>query len=84
MTERLLDYNELRAIHGIPYTRRHLLNLEAVGAFPRRITFDGGAKVRWLQSEIEGWIAEQARTCRGSGRDPHLWGAARDIERGQT
>jgi predicted DNA-binding transcriptional regulator AlpA len=78
MPERLLDYTELRSIHGVPYTRQWLSSLEKAGRFPRRLTFNG--KVRWLQSEIEAWIAEQARTCRGGGHDPRVWVADRDIE----
>lgn len=74
MPERLLAFDELRSIHGVPYTRQYLSILEKAGRFPRRISLDG--RVRWLQSEIEAWIAEQARTCRGAGTDPRLCGAA--------
>ena len=65
MPARLLDYAELRSVHGVPYTRQYLSILEKQGRFPRRISFDG--KVRWLQSEIEDWIAQQAIECRGPG-----------------
>jgi predicted DNA-binding transcriptional regulator AlpA len=62
---RLLTYEELRTIHGVPYTRQHLSILEKRGEFPRRINV--GGKVRWLQAEVEAWIVQQAAECRGPG-----------------
>jgi predicted DNA-binding transcriptional regulator AlpA len=67
---RLLTYEELRAIHGVPYTRQHLSTLEKADRFPRRINFDG--KVRWLQSEVEDWIAQHAAANRGPGWDARV------------
>jgi predicted DNA-binding transcriptional regulator AlpA len=69
---RLLTYVELREVHGIPYTRQYLSILEKRDEFPKRINFAG--KVRWLQSEIEEWIAERAADSRGPGG---YWNAER-------
>jgi predicted DNA-binding transcriptional regulator AlpA len=70
---RLLTFAELREIHGVPYTRQHLSILEKRGEFPRRINFAG--KVRWLQHEVEEWIARHAAGNRGPGG---YWNAERE------
>ena len=54
---RLITRKELRRM--IPYTPQHILRLEKMGAFPKRIRL-GGNRVAWLLSEIENWIAARA------------------------
>ena len=51
---RLITKRDLRLI--VPYTPQHILRLEKLGRFPRRIRV-GANRVAWLQSEIEAWIA---------------------------
>ena len=51
---RLITRRDLRLI--VPYTPQHILRLEKLGRFPRRVRV-GANRVAWLQSEIEAWIA---------------------------
>jgi prophage regulatory protein len=61
---RLLNYRELSQTRGIGYSRRHLYTLENEHKFPMRVTL-GENRVGWIESEIDGWIAERAS---GRGR----------------
>lgn len=54
----LIDYAELATL--VPYSRRHLLRLEARGAFPGRVHLSA-KKVVWVRSEILSWIKENMR-----------------------
>ena len=54
MMPRLITRRDLRLI--VPYTPQHILRLEKLGRFPRRVRV-GANRVAWLQSEIEAWIA---------------------------
>ena len=40
----------------VPYTPQHILRLEKMGQFPRRVRI-GENRVAWLLSEVEHWIA---------------------------
>lgn len=40
----------------VPYTGQHILRLEKIGKFPRRIKV-GPNRVAWLLSEVEAWVA---------------------------
>lgn len=53
---KLLQYREL-AERGIRFTRRHLLNLEKFGDFPRRVRL-GERSVGWVNTEIDEYIAQ--------------------------
>ena len=61
---KLLCYRELSETRGICYTRRHLYTLENERKFPRRVPL-GENRVGWIESEIDGWIAERA-ACRAA------------------
>jgi prophage regulatory protein len=50
---RIISWSTLRTI--VPYTRQHILRLEAAGKFPRRIQV-GENRVGWLVTEVEAWI----------------------------
>jgi prophage regulatory protein len=52
---RLLSFGELKDKHGIPFTRRHLLNLENDKKFPARVPI-GEHRVGWVESEIADWV----------------------------
>jgi len=41
------------------YSRRHLYTLENERKFPKRVTL-GENRVGWIESEVDGWIAERA------------------------
>lgn len=51
---RIIDWASLKTI--IPFTRQHVLRLEKLGKFPRRIQL-GENRVGWLISEIDAWIS---------------------------
>ena len=53
---RLITGKQLRTM--VPYTPQHILRLEKMGKFPKRVRI-GENRVAWLLSEIERWIAER-------------------------
>lgn len=53
---RLLRLSDVLA--RVPYTRKHLYELEKAGRFPRRIKL-GPNSVAWIESEVEAWISER-------------------------
>ena len=55
---KLLCYRELSDTRGIGYTRRHLYTLENERKFPKRVPL-GENRVGWIESEIDGWIAQR-------------------------
>lgn len=55
-TARLITGKQLRTM--VPYTPQHILRLEKMGKFPRRVRI-GENRVAWLLSEVERWIAER-------------------------
>jgi prophage regulatory protein len=60
---KLLSYEELRPLKGIPYSKVHLWRLERDGKFPKRVPL-GQSRHGWLDSEIDEWI-----TARMAERD---------------
>jgi prophage regulatory protein len=50
---RLISRAELRTL--VPYTLQHILRLEKMGRFPRRIRL-GANRVAWLEHDIARWI----------------------------
>ncbi|MBI4068205.1 AlpA family phage regulatory protein [Candidatus Kaiserbacteria bacterium] len=56
--KRFVSQKELKTLFGIPYTRVHILRMEAAGQFPKRIWLSP-QRMAWLQSEIESWIDER-------------------------
>lgn len=63
---RVLTYSELKPVKGIPYTRKHILELEKRGQFPRRVRL-GEASVAWVESEIDEWLEAKAAQRRPAG-----------------
>jgi prophage regulatory protein len=55
---RLVSFSDLKARFGVPFTRRHLLNLEQAKKFPARVPI-GENRVGWVESEIEEWVKEK-------------------------
>lgn len=49
--DKLITYDELKTIYGIPFSRRHLDRLEAKGRFPKKVLI-GMHKARWVNIEI--------------------------------
>ena len=44
----------------IPFTDRHILNLEKQGKFPKRRVL-GPRSVAWVEAEVNEWIASRAQ-----------------------
>jgi prophage regulatory protein len=55
---RIVTKQELRLI--VPYTPQHILRLEKLGKFPKRIRI-GARRVGWYLTDIEGWLAKCQR-----------------------
>ncbi|QOG17527.1 helix-turn-helix transcriptional regulator [Bradyrhizobium sp. SEMIA] len=60
---RILSFDDLRDQFGIPYTRRHLLNLELAKKFPARVPI-GENRVGWIESEVQNWIERKVAEAR--------------------
>lgn len=52
---KLLTREDLRD-RGITYSNVHLLRLERVGLFPRRVPIGGGRNVAWVAEEIDDYL----------------------------
>ncbi len=52
-----LSYEDLKK-RGVPWTRQHLLRLEKLGKFPRRVRL-GDSTVGWLDDEIDEWSSDK-------------------------
>lgn len=50
---RIITQKELRAL--VPYTAQHILRLEKVGKFPRRLQL-GENRIGWRLIDIEDWV----------------------------
>ncbi|WP_312462343.1 AlpA family phage regulatory protein [Comamonas sp.] len=53
-------------LERVPFTDRHILNLEKKGLFPKRRVL-GARCVAWVESEVESWIAAREQ---GPGANP--------------
>ncbi|HUT48205.1 MAG TPA: AlpA family phage regulatory protein [Alphaproteobacteria bacterium] len=64
--DKLLDSKDLKAL-GITWSRQHRSNMIAQGLFPAGLHV-GPNTVRWLQSDIDIWLAEKKaeRSCKWS------------------
>jgi predicted DNA-binding transcriptional regulator AlpA len=62
----LLTRKDLKSL-GIPYSNAHLLRLEAVGKFCKRLRLSPRGRAAWLYEDVIGWI--DARAAERSRRD---------------
>ena len=53
-TSRLITKKQLQDM--VPYTPQHILRLEKMGKFPKRVRV-GENRVAWLLTEVERWIS---------------------------
>jgi prophage regulatory protein len=53
---KLLSYDDLKPVKGVPYSKVQLWRKEKVGDFPKRVRL-GGSRDGWVESEIDEWIA---------------------------
>jgi len=58
----LLRFTDLYKRKGIPFSRKHIYELERNGEFPKRIPI-GRQTVAWDEAEIDAWL-EQRRQAR--------------------
>lgn len=54
--DRVITWDEVRL--KVPFTRKHILELEKAGRFPKRLQL-GNRRVAWVESEIDQWLAER-------------------------
>lgn len=57
---KLLTREDLKA-RGIPFTNKHLIELERTDRFPRRVRL-GANTVAWIADEVDAFIANLANT----------------------
>jgi prophage regulatory protein len=62
-TRKLISFPELKERFGIPFTRRHLLNLENEQKFPARVPV-GEHRIAWLESEVDEWVNRKVEEAR--------------------
>jgi prophage regulatory protein len=55
---KILNYDDLKTLKGIPYSKVHLWRLERGGKFPKRVPL-GQSRHGWLDSEIDEWITSR-------------------------
>jgi len=53
---KLLAYDDLRPLKGVPYSKVQLWRKEKIGDFPKRVRL-GAGRHGWVESEIDEWIA---------------------------
>lgn len=66
MSKTLINRKQLLA--KVPYSDRHILNMEKKNAFPKRIVLSTRC-VAWVESEIDEWI-EQRRASNDTAHTP--------------
>ena len=59
-TSRLITYDELRSLKGIPYGRMQLTRLMEKSEFPQCVQLTAN-RIAWYESEIDAWIASRKR-----------------------
>lgn len=64
-TERVLRKKEVLGIVGL--SDPTVYRMERAGKFPKRLRL-GGNSCGWLQSEVDGWIAERAAARDEAGK----------------
>ena len=63
--ERLLRLRDVLAVVGL--SRAHVYHLVKLGLFPRPVPL-GSNCARWVQSEVQAWIADRIGRARDSAR----------------
>ena len=57
---RIVDYDNLKSLKGISYSKVSLWRLERQNRFPKRIKL-GSQRYGWAEHEIDAWIADRIR-----------------------
>ena len=56
---RLYRYRDLKSA-GVPYTRKHLIDLEKREQFPARVRL-GENSIAWVADEVDAWVEARIR-----------------------
>jgi predicted DNA-binding transcriptional regulator AlpA len=56
-----VTYPELAA-YGIPYSRKHLIDLQKTGNFPKAVQLSA-RRIAWRIRDIEEWVSSRAGRC---------------------
>ena len=57
---RFYRFRDLKTVHDIPWTAKHLYTLEREGKFPKRVHL-GPMTVAWVADEVDKFIMEKVR-----------------------
>ena len=63
---KLLSFDDLKALKGVPYSRNHVMRLCAEGKFPKPINI-GPKRIAFLESEVDEWIGNKVATRKHKG-----------------
>jgi predicted DNA-binding transcriptional regulator AlpA len=58
---KVLSYDDLQTEKGINFSRQWVRKLVNAGKFPRPISLGGGARVAFVESEIDDWLRARVR-----------------------
>lgn len=61
MSKKLVSRKQLKEVWGVLYSNAHLLRLEKVGLFPKRVRLSPHPRGRcaWIEDELADWLAER-------------------------
>jgi prophage regulatory protein len=59
LKKRLYTFRDLR-FAGVPYTRKHIIDLEKREQFPARVRL-GENTVAWVAEEVDAWVEDRIR-----------------------
>jgi predicted DNA-binding transcriptional regulator AlpA len=57
--DRFIRFSELKD-YGVPFSRQHIANLEALGRFPARVKLSDRV-IAWRLSELREWMKQRGR-----------------------
>jgi prophage regulatory protein len=56
---RVLSYQELQTVKGIPHSDEWIRHLSKAGKFPRPVQL-GGKRIGFIESEVDQWLRDRA------------------------
>ena len=64
--DRVLTFEELKTKKGWSFSADHTRQLWKAVKFPKPFKVPGGAVNHWMESDIDAYLAERAKSARGS------------------